>query len=366
MKKHLRKVTFGLIGSLLLTSNIYGAEKGVVNTNILNVRSGPGTHFSVTSQLRRGQEVEVIDSSNEWLKVNLNNQEVFLHSDFVSIIEVPVQEESIVQLQRQAIVDTDILNVRSTPSVNGTRITQLRRGEKLGVVSQSGEWYLVTGPNNIEGFVHGDFIRFAEDKTVLSEQNQVKELIAVVDVNVLNVRQEPNTNSSIIGKTYRFNQLKVVRVLEEWVEIVQTDGRTGYVSKDFTTIREIESFENVDRIRQEVVDYARQFLGNPYSWGGNSLTDGIDCSGFTQQILGRFGFNISRTSRTQINDGVRINRNELLPGDLVFYGNNNSISHVALFIGNGQIIHASNRRTGIIISNIDYGTPYIGAARIIN
>ena len=111
-------------------------------------------------------------------------------------------------------------------------------------------------------------------------------------------------------------------------------------------------------LRDDMVSYALQFVGNPYVYGGTSLTNGTDCSGFTMGIYKNFGMSISRTSREQATDGKSIKSSELKKGDLVFYASGGRINHVAMYIGNGKIVHASNSRTGIIVSNMNYRTPY--------
>ena len=113
-----------------------------------------------------------------------------------------------------------------------------------------------------------------------------------------------------------------------------------------------------------VVAYAKQFLGNPYVWGGSSLTNGTDCSGFTMSVYAHFGYSLNRSSYTQVYNGRSVSMSELQPGDLLFYKYGGStISHVAIYIGGGQIIHASTEETGIIISGM--GSP-CAARRIIN
>ncbi len=111
-------------------------------------------------------------------------------------------------------------------------------------------------------------------------------------------------------------------------------------------------------LRDDMVSYALQFVGNPYVYGGTSLTNGTDCSGFTMGIYKNFGMSISRTSREQATNGKSIRSSELKKGDLVFYASGGRINHVAMYIGNGKIVHASNSRTGIIVSNMNYRTPY--------
>ena len=110
-------------------------------------------------------------------------------------------------------------------------------------------------------------------------------------------------------------------------------------------------------VGSSMVAYAMQFLGNPYVYGGTSLTHGTDCSGFTQGIYAHFGYSIPRTSSAQAAASTTISSSELRPGDLIFYGSGSSVSHVAMYMGGGQVIHASNPSDGIKISNAFYRTP---------
>ncbi|OON86578.1 hypothetical protein BXO88_07430 [Oribacterium sp. C9] len=110
--------------------------------------------------------------------------------------------------------------------------------------------------------------------------------------------------------------------------------------------------------RQSLINYAKQFLGNPYVYGGTSLTEGADCSGFVQQIFKYFGIKTGRSSRDQIENAQSISFEELQPGDLVFYASGDYVNHVAIYAGNGVIIHAASSKTGICTGRYDYRTPY--------
>jgi cell wall-associated NlpC family hydrolase len=101
-----------------------------------------------------------------------------------------------------------------------------------------------------------------------------------------------------------------------------------------------------------------RFKGNPYVWGGTSLTRGADCSGFTQSVLKNFGILIPRTSRQQSRGGRRVSMDKIQPGDLIFYRKNGVVNHVAMYIGNGKVIGAASRKEGITIKNYNYRTPY--------
>lgn len=120
-----------------------------------------------------------------------------------------------------------------------------------------------------------------------------------------------------------------------------------------------EVVEAVPDIRQQVVDYALQFVGRPYRYGGSSLTNGTDCSGFIMRVFENFGISTGRDSRTQAATARKIPIDTIKPGDLVFYASGKRIDHVAIYIGGGQIVHASNPRTGITISSVNYKAPYM-------
>ena len=122
-----------------------------------------------------------------------------------------------------------------------------------------------------------------------------------------------------------------------------------------TETAEAEEVLSEEELRQQIVDFALQFEGNPYVYGGTSLTNGADCSGFVMSVFAQFGYSLPRVAADQYYQSVQKSVADLEPGDLVFYGS--GISHVALYIGDGQIIHASTSASGIKISNYDYETP---------
>ena len=107
----------------------------------------------------------------------------------------------------------------------------------------------------------------------------------------------------------------------------------------------------------DLVEYACQFIGNPYVWGGTSLTKGADCSGFVLSVFKNYGYTLPHYSVSQSQCGTKISEDELLPGDLVFYSNGSRINHVAIYIGGGQVVHASSPKTGIRTSSYRYRTP---------
>lgn len=144
-----------------------------------------------------------------------------------------------------------------------------------------------------------------------------------------------------------------------WIKI-QTSWGAGYVRSNRTTFFE-KTRQKVDenvRLRRQVVDYALQFVGNPYVYGGTDPNTGADCSGFTRYVLGKSaGVSLSHNSTAQSREGIQVSREELQPGDLVFYGGAGYINHVGIYMGDNKIVHASTERTGIKISDLTYRKP---------
>ncbi|MEG0906276.1 MAG: NlpC/P60 family protein [Cellulosilyticaceae bacterium] len=189
------------------------------------------------------------------------------------------------------------------------------------------------------------------------------------------LRKAPNENAEIIMTFNKEVPVFVKERLDNWYS-VQIEDVTGYIYKtqiDESELNlipysktEVKPVEVKKEKGEEVVAYARQFLGNPYVYGGNSLTKGVDCSGFTSQIYKNFGIQLQRSSGSQYaSNGYKVTKSEIKQGDLVFYGNNGVINHVAIYAGNNEIIHANDAKTGIKMSKLEYGKPMIGIKRII-
>lgn len=269
------------------------------------------------------------------------------------------------------------LNIRNKPSTSGAVIGKLPKdaGCYIHEIDKNG-WAKISS-GGVKGYVSTDYLIMGDKAKEYA--HEVGFYAATVNTTTLNVRMEPTTDSKIltqIGNSASFEVVEDDTIGEEWIKI-KVDNEEGYVNAEFVdvdyqlkkavsdSVLQVNSSTGVTSLRANMVAYAKQFLGNPYVWGGNSLTNGVDCSGFTKGIYAKFGYYITRTSRSQAYDGVSINLSNVRPGDLVFYSTGGTITHVAMYIGNGQIIHASNPRDGIMISNMYYQYP-CRAVRIIN
>ncbi len=256
------------------------------------------------------------------------------------------------------------LNVRETPSTSGKLVGKMPKDSACEVLETADGWAHIKS-GEVEGYVSLDYLLTGPDAKLRAMELVRK--VVVVNVDGLNVRDQPGTDSAVLTQVPQGEELEYVETLDGWI-MVSIDGENAYVSADYVTVEEkldtaITMTEllygvGVSDVRVELVEYAKQFLGNPYVWGGTSLTKGADCSGFVLSVFKKYGVTLSHSSRAQANEGKKISASELQPGDLVFYANSSgTINHVALYIGGGQVIHASSPKTGIKISKYNYRTP---------
>lgn len=263
------------------------------------------------------------------------------------------------------------LNVRKEPGTEAEVVGKMPNNAGCEIIEEDGEWTKIKS-GKVEGYVKSEYLLSGDE--ALTKAAEVKQTIATVNTTTLYVREEPNTDCKIITSMPIGEELEVVETLEGWVKI-NVDSDEGYVSSDYVdisvelpkaqTMTEVRYGQGVSDVRVSLVQYATQFVGNPYVWGGTSLTRGADCSGFVLSVFANYGISLPHSSRAQANCGTRISSSEARPGDLFFYGNGSSINHVAIYIGNGQVVHASSPKSGIKISGAYYRTP-VKVVRIIN
>ena len=260
-------------------------------------------------------------------------------------------------------VDTSNLNVREEPTTDSKVVGKMTRHNACEILEVVGDWTKITS-GKVSGYVKSEYLLTGEEALAIAREEVCT--YATVTTETLRVRSEASTDSSIVSLVNKGEDLVVVEESEEWV-LVEIDDETGYVFKEYVTIAqklptaktitEIRYGEGVSDVRVDLVQYALQFVGNRYVWGGTSLTKGVDCSGFTMKIYEKYGVYLPHSSRSQPSYGTKIKASQAQPGDLFFYGNGKRINHVAIYIGNGQIVHASNKRDGIKISSAYYRTP---------
>ena len=262
-----------------------------------------------------------------------------------------------------SVISSGNLNIRQEASTDSEVIGILTNHNACELLEDAGEWYKVTS-GKVTGYVNKQYLVTGDEAEAIAEQ-EIK-TVATVNTETLNVRAEKSTEAAGLSQVGNSEAFTVNSVADGWVEI-SVDDSVGYISQDYVTlaqalptaktIEQVKYGDGVSDVRASVVSYALQFVGNRYVWGGTSLENGVDCSGFTMRILGKYGISLPHSSKAQPSYGTKISASEAQPGDLFFYGSGRSISHVAIYIGNGQIVHASNKRDGIKVSNAFYRSP---------
>lgn len=263
------------------------------------------------------------------------------------------------------------LNIRAEATENSKLVGKMPRNSACEILEIQGEWTKIKS-GNVEGYCKTEFLYMGEEANRIGLSLAVRQ--ATVTTDRLKIRAEANTNSEVITLVPNGEKLDVIEEMGEWTKIA-LDDEEYYVSSQYVrvsdeldtaiTMTEFLYGAGVSDVRVSMIEYAKQFLGNRYVYGGSSLTKGVDCSGFTMRIYEKFGISLPHSSRAQAKYGKSVSASEVRPGDLYFYGGKGGISHVAMYIGGGQVIHASTERTGIRISNANYRKP-VSIRRIIN
>lgn len=300
------------------------------------------------------------------------------------------------------------LNVRKAPGENAKIVGKMTRNSGCNVYKIRKGWAKIVS-GKVRGWVKAEYL--ITDKKAENRAKQVATLRATVSTETLNVRTLPTIDSGIYDQISADEEYRVAEenITKEWLEryiakyctrkdlrgidvdkmyqdasnwvMLKIDEEKVFVSKDFinftynlnraVTIKQPSldgtsgsSGSGSSSKGSSIVDYAMQFLGNRYVWGGTSLTNGTDCSGFTMSVYAQFGYSIPRTSSAQSTYGTSVSLSDVEPGDLVFYKNGGSVGHVAMYIGGGSVVHASNPSDGIKISSMYYRQP-CNARRIV-
>lgn len=411
MKARLMKIAGLLLaGTLVFTVSYTNQAEGKETTvSGRGVRAGVSSEFYADMDSYGNVDVAagVTDAFSDYLSnaglaaaqvteadgvTTATGQEILAEADLLSETETApeegalpeegaVAEEETVPEQTQAsafgytnlgVADVDgNLNVREAPGTDANVVGKMPNNAGCEILGVEGEWTKIQS-GKVEGYVKSEYLLSGD--AALARAEEVKQTIAKVTTTTLYVREQPNTECTIVTMMPEGEELEVIEVLDGWVKI-NVDSDEGYVSADYVelsvelpkamTITEIRYGQGVSDVRVSLVQYATQFVGNPYVWGGTSLTRGADCSGFVLSVFANYGISLPHSSVAQAGCGTQISASEAQPGDLFFYSNGSRINHVAIYIGNGQVVHASSPKSGIKISGAYYRTP-VKVVRIIN
>lgn len=291
------------------------------------------------------------------------------------------------------------VNIRKEPNVKSSIVGKIQPNAGCFVIAttqKNGEVWSKIKSGSVQGYIKHAYLKTGNDAMALV--SAVGRLVISSKCDALNVRKRPSMDANILYQINKREELDIVSVSKDWVEVkidISSDesdedsADTAFINRSYVNIsfklhqaipmQELivdkgDSLGGVQSgaissIRYKMICFAEKYIGYRYKFGGEVLTkkvgSGIDCSAFMQKIYATYGYKIPRNSKAQSGCGTAITRKQLKPGDLVFYNRDGDIGHVAMYIGNNRIIHASNRIDGIKYSNIDYTTPakYV---RVIN
>ena len=268
------------------------------------------------------------------------------------------------------------LRLREKPSTSADIITVAQKGDMVVVIRQVDDWYLVNYNLHI-GYMHGDYL------TVKTREN-VELGTGAVDASLVNLRNGPSTSTTMLEQLKAGEEVEIFGFNSGWYK-VRYEGQIGYIRSDLVSLLEKPvnnaglaatssangtssgSASTPTDLGQQIATYAQQFVGYPYVYGGSSPS-GFDCSGFMQYVFSQFGYSINRTATAQLANGYYVAYEDLRPGDIVYFGYGSTASHVGMYIGNGQFVHAENSSTGVVITDLSvswYANRYLCAHRIV-
>ena len=381
-------------------TKVTGTVTGITTT--LNLRSGASTSASIIGTLKNGAKVDITGESGNWYKINYNGRVGYVSKDYVkkggaTTPEQKPEDKPQTETKVTGTVTgiTTTLSVRSGASTSATIIGTLKNGAKVEITGESGDWYKINYNGKV-GYVYKSYIKKGTTGTTggdggTSTTTEKKGVVVGIST-TLNVRSGASTTASIIGTLRNGAQVTIIGESGNWYKI-KFNERVGYVSKDY--VREGNSNDGQGQVTQATFEnvYAvmSAHIGSPYVWGGAGeyLTSSLlytlsnrfpadaangaysrawqyvdqgyrafDCSGLMQWGYAQVGIKIGRTTWDQITCGTEVSLNNLKPGDLLF---NTSLTHVGMYIGNGQWIESPNRSANVRVTAVPWGS--IGRAR---
>ena len=359
--------------ALSATASFANSNEGTVTADALNVRSGPSTSYGITTKLYKGDKVEILETSNGWHKIKASNGKIgWVSGDYIKVSSGSTSQPS--TSTTKATVTATSLNVRSGAGTSYSVITKLPKGTVVDVLeSASNGWKKIKTSGGTTGWVSGDYLTTGSAGNSSTDNSTSQTSYkATVNTDSLNMRKGAGTSYSVITK---LSNGTVVDVLESasngWKKIKTSNGTIGWVSGSYLANGVVEqtSTPSTNKV-QAVIDLAHKQLGKPYVWGAEG-PNSFDCSGLIYYVYkNAASITLPRTSSDQYSAGVAVSRSNLKAGDLIFSSTDGTgnITHVAIYVGDGQMIHAPRNGKNVekvSINNSYWNKAYVGARRVL-
>ncbi len=319
--------------------------------NYVNVRKKPSTESKIVGKIYDGCAATILGEENGWYQIESGNVKGYIASQYFLTGEdgrkAALKEGYVI-----ATVNTETLNVRKSKSTESTILTQIPIEGVYDVIKYNDEWVYLNIDGDIQGWVAREYVDISVDYDTAMTLKEEKAM--------LEEKERLAREAEEAAERLRQEQ-EAAQSYEEEQQYYE-DSNDDYEETEYSAP---STSASGSATQDAVVAYARQFIGNPYVYGGTSLTNGADCSGFTMGVYAQFGYSLPHSSAAQSGYGTDVSLDSLEPGDLLFYSNGGGIGHVAIYTGGGQIVHASTERTGITVSDAFYRTP-VCAKRLVN
>ena len=366
-----------LVGNITVANAESNVNKtGIVNTSVLNVRKGPGTNNSILTKIYKNDKVTILDSSKGWYKVKLTNGKTgWVSDDYIKVSSNSNSTSSSSNTGKTGTVTTDVLNVRSGAGTKYSKISSLRKGDKITIQETKNGWHKFKMSNGKTGWVSSEYIKLSSSSSSSSSSSQssIKNKIGVVNTSSLNVRKGAGTNYSVIGSVKSGQKVGILSSKNGWYNVLLPNGSKGWVSGKYLNLKDGDPNSVVQKpsasssIAKKAVALAKKQIGKPYEWGAEG-PNSFDCSGLTYYAYKQNGVTLPRSSSSQATAGKSVSKSSLKEGDLVFFNTNGKgISHVGIYIGDGKMVHSTKPGQPVKIDSINssyYKARYVTARRI--
>lgn len=342
----------------------------------LNIRDSASEEGEVVGKFYTGNVGTIVEKGDEWSVVSSGNAYGYVKNEYLLFGD---DAERYIEnnCDQVAKVTADTLNVRAEESTDSEIVALTDAGDTLTILGLEGDWVKVAKSEEEVGYVSKDYIYLdyvyetavtIEEEQAALEAEAAAEAAAQAEAEAAaqaaaQAAEQQAAQTQTVSETPSTQAQATTEAKKETKKETKTEAPVTAVDvsvSDGGSSTETVKQETVSTKGQEIANYAVQFVGNPYVYGGTSLTNGADCSGFVQSVFKNFGYSLPRTAADQAGAGTKVSTKELQPGDLLFY---HGYGHVAIYIGGGQVVHASNAKTGIKISSYDY-SPIDKAVRI--
>lgn len=363
-------------------SNSTFGTVNVASNDVLNLRVEPNANSKIIRKMKPNTRIEILDKTSSWYKVKYDGVTGYASGRYI------ILESRAVSSSGKVATKDSNLNVRSKADINSNVVGKLSPGT---IVEINGDavngWYPINYQNTTR-YVSKDYVQLINSNGSNSSSSStttesVIGKIATVNASALNIRAGAGTNYSVINKVYKGETVKITEAnANGWYKVSLTSGATGWCSGEYlSNFRKGElpstnngannssTSESTSQKATKVIELAKTKLGCPYSWGAEG-PNSFDCSGFTYYIYkNALGITLPRTSKAQSTYGTYVSKENLQPGDLVFFDSNygSNVNHVGIYIGNNEMMHSPRTGDVVKIQKIDtnyYKKAYVTARRV--